>query len=144
MSTKYRIIGIILLIAIAFAVGRYLTPTKIVTKTNTITVNHDIIHDHVTTVVVTKELPNGEKDTTTTTTDNTVVDDKTNANASTSTTISNVKPQWKVQALAGLNGNNITVPVYGADIERRIIGPISAGLYGNSNKEVGLSISLEL
>jgi hypothetical protein len=95
-------------------------------------------------VTVTKQLPSGEKDTTTTTTNNTVVDDTTDTKASTSTVISNLKPQWKVQALAGLNGNNLGTPVYGADVERRIIGPISAGLYGNTNKEVGLSISLEL
>jgi hypothetical protein len=143
MNNKTLIGAGLLLLLIGYAGGRYAQPAKIVTKTEVVTQIKTVVEDHVHTVTVTKELPNGEKDTTTTTDNNSVIKDKTNTKNDSSTVTTYNKPQWRVQALAGLNASNFTNPIYGAGIERRIIGPIAAGAWGTTNHEGGISLSLE-
>lgn len=140
---KYYIIGGFLLFAAGLGTGYYVMPSKIVTKTNTVTQTQDVIHYKVNTVTVTKELPTGEKDTTTTTTNNTVVNDKTTTDTKSSTVTTYAKPQWKVSAMAGLGSNNLALPIYGAEVQKRLLGPIFVGAWGNSNKEGGISLGLE-
>lgn len=131
VNWKYLIIGAILLVLLGYGAGRYLQPAKVVTKTEV------VVHDHIHTVTITISKPDGTKTTTTTTDNNSVIDDKT------STVITNSKPQWKVAGLAGLNISNLSSPIYGAQIERRIIGPISVGVWGLTNSSGGISLSLE-
>lgn len=140
---KYQIIGGLILLAIGYGAGRYIQPAKIVTKTETVTKTNTVVQDHIHTVTKTITLPGGKQETITTTDNNSVENQTTKSDTKSSTVVTNSKPQWKVQALAGIDGNHLSVPVYGVDVERRIIGPISAGLYGNNNKEIGLSLSLE-
>ena len=121
----------VLLIAIGYGFGRYVTPAKIVTKTLTVTQEHI----HTVTVIVTK--PDGTKTQTTTQDNNSVI------SSATSTVITNDKPQWKVAAMTGLNIHSLSVPVYGGQVERRIIGPISAGIWGLNNGTGGVQLSLE-
>ena len=137
---KYQIIGAILLLAIGYGAGRYVQPAKVVTKTQTVT--NDVIHDHIHTVIHTVTQPNGTTDSTTVVDNNSTEESNTKSSSSTVTTYN--KPQWKAQVLAGLplNGQPLA-PIYGAGVERRIIGPISAGVWGNNNREAGLSVSLE-
>ena len=64
-------------------------------------------------------------------------------------------PDWRVTALAGanapalpglLNGNRFDTlehMAFGAQVERRIWGPVSAGAWGLTSGQVGLSLSLE-
>jgi hypothetical protein len=138
-NTKTQIIVTIILVVAAFGAGRYLTPTKVVTKTQVVTQTNDIIHDHIHTVVVTN--PNGT--TTTTTDNNSVIDDKTDTDSNSSTVTTYSKPQWKVSGMAGLSVNSLSTPIYGAQVERRILGPISAGIWGLSNSTGGVALSLE-
>ena len=137
---KYQIIGGILLLVIGFGLGKYTQPAKVITKTQVVT--NDVVHDHIHTVVHTVVQPNGEKDTTTVVDNNSTEESSSQSSSSTVTTYN--KPQWKAQVLAGLplNGQPLA-PIYGAGVERRIIGPISAGVWGNNNREAGLSVSLE-
>lgn len=139
MNTKYYIIGGLILFAAGLGTGLYVKPAKVVTKTNTVT--NDVIHDHIITVTHTVTLPNGQKDTTTTTTNNTVINDKSSTNSS--TVIVYNKPQWKVNALAGLSASNLGTPIYGAQVERRILGPIFAGAWGTSDQRAGISLGIE-
>lgn len=144
MKTIYYYIGGgVLLVLIGYGFGRYVQPAKVVVKTNTVTQTNDVIHDHIVTVTVTKTLPNGEKDTQTTTTNNTVINDKSTTSTQSSTVTTYNKPQWKINAMAGLGTANLAQPIYGAQLERRIIGPIFAGAWGNSNREGGISLGLE-
>jgi len=49
-------------------------------------------------------------------------------------------PDWRVGALVGFDGG----PVYGAHVERRIAGPLSAGIWAHGPRLAGgVSLSLE-
>ncbi len=128
---KYGLGAILLLIGIGYATGRYIAPSKIVTKTET------VIKEVVHTVTVTVTKSDGSSTSTTTT------DSGTTIGSSTSSVTSSDKPSWKVAGLAGLSLNNLTTPVYGGQIERRIIGPVSAGVWGLTNSTGGVSLSIE-
>ena len=135
-------LAILLAAGLGYASGRYAQPAKEVIKTveviKTITV---VQHD---TVTVTKEItkPDGTKEVDTTVTDKDKDTTDSSMKESASESITNVKPQWKAQALYGYNVTELR-PVYGANIERRIIGPISAGLWGNTDHALGVSVSIE-
>ena len=52
------------------------------------------------------------------------------------------RPNYRASALIGYNFNSF-LPVYGAAIEKRIIGNISVGVWGTTDRSVGASLSLE-
>lgn len=62
-------------------------------------------------------------------------------------TLERARPAWRVSALGGLDIAAATrlqlVPVYGAHVERRLFGPVSAGVWGLSTGAAGLSLSIE-
>lgn len=118
------------LLGLGYAVGRYLQPTKVEIKKEV------IIQKEIHTVIKKVTDPNG------TITEVTVIDDKSNEASKESTTITAIKSQWRAQGLVGFGTTKIG-PIYGVGIERRILGPISAGLYGNTNNELGVSVSIE-
>jgi len=137
-NVKLGIAGLVIF-AVGYGTALLTRPAKVITKTQTITQTHDIIHDHIHTVVVTK--PDGTK--TTTTDDNSVINDNSSTKDSSSTITTYSKPQWKVGALAGLSVNSLSKPIYGAQVEKRLLGPISIGAFGLSNSTGGVSLSLE-
>lgn len=143
MDTKYQIIIAVALLGIGYGAGRYVQPAKVVTKTETVTKTNTIIQEHVHTVIQTVTKPDGEVVKTEVSDNNSVDTVKSSSDSSSSTVTTYSKPQWKVQGLAGLNLSSISTPIYGAGVERRILGPIFAGVYGKSNSEAGLSVSLE-
>lgn len=57
-------------------------------------------------------------------------------------TITDAKTQYRVSAMAGYNFDKVA-PVYGALVEKRILGNLSAGVWANTDKVVGASLSLE-
>jgi hypothetical protein len=131
MGTRTTILLLVLVLLVGYAFGRYLQPAHEVIKTQTVTVEHE----HTVTVVVTK--PDGTSTSTTTT------DKGETAGTKTSTTIDNVKPQWKVSALAGLGLNSPISTVYGGEVQRRILGPIFVGAWATTNRTGGISLGLE-
>jgi uncharacterized protein HemX len=52
------------------------------------------------------------------------------------------RPDWRVSGLVGVDLPTLT-PTYGAQVDRRILGPLSLGLWGNSARQVGIAISME-
>lgn len=50
----------------------------------------------------------------------------------------NDRPDWHVSALVGLPG-----PVYGAHVQRRILGPVSVGAWALTSKAAGVSLGVE-
>jgi hypothetical protein len=65
------------------------------------------------------------------------------------------RPDWRVSALVGLNvpnlgqvtelsvGGVLPALALGASVDRRIIGPVSAGVWGLSSGQFGLGVSFE-
>lgn len=61
------------------------------------------------------------------------------------------RPDWRISAFAGVNVADpgfkptppYVSPVLGLGVERRMIGPVHVGIFGMTNKTVGLSASFE-
>lgn len=49
------------------------------------------------------------------------------------------QPDWKVSG--SVSALRVGAPVYSLSVERRIIGSLYAGVYGRSDKELGVNIS---
>lgn len=158
MIAKLKLIGIgIALLGIGAAAGRFLAPTKTVTKTVTATVIQWRVKEVEKKVEVVKwrrgavrvvterivEQPDGtrvtertsDSRTNTERTGNTETERGTETEGTEETRRSEVRiserslPQWRIGALVGT-----TLPqpsmLYGVQIERRIIGPIHLGVWG--------------
>jgi hypothetical protein len=62
-----------------------------------------------------------------------------------------VRPDWKVTPMVGLDVPRViqnpvaaqSAIVFGGQVERRILGPISAGAWGLSNGNAGVSVTVE-
>jgi hypothetical protein len=141
MKPQYYIAICAALLLLGYAFGRYAQPAKVVTKEVKVIQQVETVKHDVQTVIKEVVKKDGTKETVT------VIEDKSKDYTQTKTkdhvtqTTSNVKPQWRVQGLVGTDLN--FQPIYGAGIERRIVGPVSAGIYANTKKQVGLSVSLE-
>jgi lipopolysaccharide export LptBFGC system permease protein LptF len=153
VSLKTGAIVLVTVIAASFCVGRYSTPSKVVTKTQTVT---NSTEDKVTNVADNKDETiekTIEKDGTIkeeihiTDKSNSVTTDQKNSTTTTqsTTTTTNINSDWNISALATPSRLDDTLintgsMAYGVHIQRKIIGPFSVGVFGLSNKVYGLSI----
>lgn len=157
LSTKQKAIISTVVIATAFASGRYSVPEKVKIVTQTVTVAQksddlSINKDKKTHRTVTKTTvvkPDGEKVSTIVATD----DDQTNNHSDnkqvdlTSTSTSKdseiVKGSDKV-TISALGGYDFlhNQTVFGGSITKPIFGPITLGIFGLSNGTAGLSCGL--
>lgn len=142
MSKTYWIITIVVIASLSFAGGRFLTEPTVITKNVEVIKEVEVIKRDVRTVIREITRPDGTKETDTVIEDRTRERTRTDANTRTETVVTNEKPQWKVDLMARAKITNI-VPVYGASIQRRIIGPVFMGVNGWSDANVGLSVGLE-
>lgn len=135
-------IGLLVLLLAAFAFGRYTTPAKVETKTVTIEIEKVKQDTHTDTKIVEVKKPDGTiTKTTETKTDIVRTESKNEKTENTNQTIYN-KQSVTVSVLAGYNysGNEL---VYGASVSKPIIGPITIGLWGLTNRTFGASIGLQ-
>lgn len=156
MSTKAKVIGVVILVVASFAAGRWASPTKIITETKIVEVKNEKEnkqtdtdkHKESKTIVV--EKPDGSKETTTTTTEDTtkkVSDEKT---TDTKTTVDKTKEivyaknRLSISALVGANSLPPAPVVYGGHVTYSILGPINVGVWGLSNLTFGVSLGLGL
>lgn len=153
MTTKTKVIIVIVSLATAFAVGRYTVPTKVVTETKVVEVEKKTVEEDKnqnkqkrTTITVQKK-PSGEE-TTTTTIDESVNTDRQTKVVATDKTASDTKKEvvsqaggTTISAMAGLDLRNAST-IYGAHVNTQIIGPINAGAFGLSNGSCGLTLGL--
>ncbi len=153
MDIKYKIALSVLALAISYASGRYMTPEKIVTKEVTVTkeVVHENtdVHKNTQTKIVETTFPDGHSVKETYILDqDTVVIEKAVATETvheTTKTIDNQKPNYRVAAIIGTLSNNLK-PEYGASIEKRVAGPIFAGINAHTISGtvfIGASAGLE-
>lgn len=102
----------------------------------TVEVTRDVVHTDIQTVTHTMTLPNGNIDTTTTTIDHTKrleVDSKT--------TTQSIPKNWLV---SGSYATDRTLePIYGLQVQRRVLGNLFIGASGNTKGVIGLSIGME-
>lgn len=150
MTTKQMlIIGSIALLG-AFACGRWLAPTKVITKTvevekKTDDKTVDTNRDKLTTITET-DKPDGTKVKTTTISDVTAtkLEDKSTDDTlkETSKEVDRDSAKVTVSLLAGVKLSGPSTPVYGLAITKPILGPITVGLFGFQNGTVGGSVGL--
>lgn len=142
MDKKVIAIAILVVGAAGYLGGRYLQPAKVEVKVEERVKEVEVVKHDVRTVIREIERPDGTKE------KETIIEDKTEeernreSEKETSKIVTNNKPQWKVggqltpkQGIAG--------PLYGLSVERRVLGPVFAGAFANTDKVVGLSVSVE-
>jgi hypothetical protein len=140
-------LAIVIATGLGYAFGRYAQPAKVQIQEKEVNKQVAIVDHNTVTETHQVKQPDGTIVTDTTTKDLDV--DKTSSidTKQEKETISNTKPQWKVQGLVGLSSVGLTQPLYGAGVERRILGPVSAGVWGltggNNGVTGGLSLSVE-
>lgn len=90
---------------------------------------------------------------TTKVTENSTKDTTTQTEQNTSTTVETKRQDWKVGVLAGVDtktflkvneeGWQLNAPslTYGAQVERKVVGPFWLGAWGTTNGTLGLSVS---
>jgi hypothetical protein len=127
MNSLLSKIGIaFFLIGTAFAIGRYTAPVKVEEK--------QVITKE--TEYITREIAKP---------DGTIVKEtikKDTATKDTQKTVDNKKPDYKVSVIPQYNFSDKKM-VYGASVEKRIVGPFFVGIYADTNSNVGASISME-
>lgn len=140
---QYRNVAIVglLLLVVGYGTGRYLQPAKIQIKKEEVIKEVEVIKKDIR--IVEREItrPDGTKEKERITEDKSQESTKKEKDTKESTLIANKKPDWRVNGLAALNNDrNI---VYGLQVERRILGPISVGAFGLTDTTVGLSVGIE-
>lgn len=138
---QYCVVGLI-----CFSIGAgvvYKTmPAKIETKIEQVTKEVEVIKKDV--IIVTEKIT--QKDGTiiekTRTEDKSSSSSQKDTSLKSSNIVSNEK-KWRVGASAGVKSIVDPVPVYGARVEYKILGPFSIGIYGSSRGEAGISLSFD-
>ena len=129
-----------------FAAGRYSVPTKpdIHTVTNTTTIEDkqtDKNTHKVTTI--TEDCKTGKK--VTVITEDTTSQTKKDQDIVTKVDQSTTQPKRSsinISALASLDTGRGFMPVYGVSVNKEVLGPITAGIFGLTNGTVGISIGV--
>lgn len=159
MQTKSWLILSTVILILGLAIGRYSLPARIETKEviKTITVEKKT-DDKVTTknndkvlVTTVTKFPDGRIVTETKLVDKsttTVVDNKKDnidtktEDSKESTTIYEVN-RYHLGLMAGKDITDLTkAPTFGIELDKKFIGPISLGVYGQTDKTLGLLIGL--
>ena len=145
MSTwkQYRIVVIVglLLLIVGYGIGRYLQPAQIKIKKEEVIKEVEVVQKDIR--IVEREIirPDGTKEKEKITEDKSQESTKKERDTKESTQVVNTKPDWRINGLTALNNNrNI---VYGLQVERRILGPISIGAWGVTDSTIGLSVGVE-
>lgn len=142
MNTRLYVLIALLLIVIGYALGYYTLPQKVVTQTVTEVKTVTVIQHDVQTV--TKEIikPDGTKEIDTVTTDKSVDTSKSEEKIDKTKIVEIGKPQWKANVQFSPKETKYAY-VYGVQIERRILGPVFLGVFGNMDRTLGVSVGLE-
>lgn len=151
MSTKTKIVSVLVALIAAFSAGRWLSPERIVTKTVTIEVekkqtNTEKDKDTHTVVVETRK-PDGTTEKTTTIDTAAHTDTKTTDMTKTDTemdkTVTYSESKTTILFTYGFVLGSAS-PTYGGSVSRPVFGPLSLGVSGNSSGLVSVGIGLTL
>ncbi len=139
---KRRIIISAVVVAAAFAAGRYTVPTNttdVSTKHENVDTTTNKRKETTTTETV---RPDGTKETVTHTVEDT--DRKKVKREETVNTVETERSNSKlsVSALAGVDVRSPTGVIIGAHVTTALIGPVTLGVFGLQNGTVGMSVGL--
>lgn len=149
MTTKWKVLISIVALTTAFAAGRWTTPVKIKTEIKTVTVKEKVKGTekeiHRETTITETTYPDGRKEVKTVivedSTKSTTSKENTNKDKTENQETTYATAKVTISALGGFNLSDPT-PVYGASISKPILGPITIGAWGLSNKTLGASLGL--
>lgn len=96
-----------------------------------------VTQNDVKTITRTVERPDGTKEIL-----QTVVDRSQQASTTKVDIQKTKRPDWLVGVSAGSQLSRLDA-IYGASVDRRILGPVFGGIYGRTDGEFGLSVRLE-
>lgn len=138
-KTKCIIVAMSLLCSAA--IGRYTAPETIHVETKIET--QIVKEEHVRTITVIKDSPDGTKETTITQEDDTTTHSDTESDIVKDVIINH--DYLNISILAGaqphlFQGASLGPIVYGASITRKVLGPITAGAWALSDASVGVSL----
>jgi hypothetical protein len=141
---------ILLLCAASFGLGRYLTPTKVVKEVEEkiVEVVKEVVKQvgKTQTHIIETTYPDGKYVKETFILDEkTVVIEKdkfTEVVKKETETIENSKAQYKIGITTGFNIDNRKQD-YGVQLERRLLGNIWGGVYGKTDKDLGVVVKME-
>lgn len=133
------LLGSLSMLGLGVAIGRYATPPKVVTKTETKVIrvkDRNVTRTTHTTIQPTLTGPRTETTTTTV-----AVERATTATEAHVLTTTDRRPDWRVGVLGGALIVPGTAPSWlvGAQVERRILGPVSLTLMGLGGPKGGVA-----
>lgn len=133
--TNKSILALCLISTVAAAVvTRYYFP-KIETKT--VETTKEVVRNDIKTVTRTVTSPNGQTDTTTVTEDHSIKKDSSNK-----IEVAYKQLDWLVSGSVQSNFK-FEPPIYGVQVQRRILGPIYVGALADTKGQVGLTVGFE-
>jgi hypothetical protein len=167
-SNTKVISGVLILFLVGAAVGRFSLPAKVVTKTETKTVEKEVVkwkteikrdqQNNKDTVTTETHYPDGRVvkethivDKGTTVTDNKTDETKTDNKSSDTTTEKTTEystHDWNFAALGAIKKDSGGNPAlasgfdYGLHVQRRVLGPFYLGGFGLTDKTLGASVGV--
>ncbi len=144
MDLKYKIGGGVVVLAIAFACGRYSVQAPTVHTIADIKTDTEVKTDKdVKKTTVVDKKTTGEVVTTITEEDVTKADKVQDQVSHLDQTITPPKLNTlNISALIGTDPLNSFKPLYGLSVTKQFLGPITVGAWGLTNSTVGLSIGI--
>lgn len=137
-------LGVLLAAGLGYAFGRYAQPAKVEIKKEVQIKEVEVTRKNVVTVTREEKRPDGTVIIDTRTVDTSTEAVNRTSKEKESTVVTSLKPQWRVGGGVGMKYNEVKLePVYTLGVERRILGPVFVGAYGRTDKEVGLTVSVE-
>jgi len=139
ITTRTKVLAVILLVVAAFATGRYtVKPIEVVKHETEETTKKEETDTH-TEIVETKQ-PDGSTKKVTTIDRSSRTDYATKKETETKTT--NKVQKTNISALVSVNIKERNALIYGISVTREILGPVTVGVFGLTNGTVGASIGI--
>lgn len=138
MTKLVKLLSIIGVLLLAFALGRYSAPKSVVTDTKKNTEIKRNTNKHSTTTTV--KTPDGGVKIIKVVDSTSDTETKKESSSSSSTTYN--RKVLNVSLLAGNDSLDLSNIKYGISVTKEIIGPITAGVYGLNNGTLGVSIGV--
>jgi len=132
MQIKNVFFACLVSMALGAAGALYLRPNL----ERTVEVTKDVFKTDVKTVIHYKERPDGTKESVTT-----IIDNSKQTSSTSNTQEKPVQKNWLVGASVASKWD--LQPIYGVQVNRRILGPVYIGLTANTQAELGLVVALE-
>lgn len=134
MTLNKTFIAMLVSAVIGAALTKYYYPNI---ESKTVEIEKEVIKNNIVTIVKTITKPDGTTETISETTDK-----STKKETSRKEAIVVARKDWMIGASASTKFSNLE-PIYGAQVQRRILGPFYLGATASTDKTVGVSLGFE-